>query len=282
MTFPQASSIHMQYDFSLHALEQPSYDQIAIRDLKMPYWVVSHVKSGRIETITGDEQAAATTGDVMIHPPNVAFSEIATLPGTHQWFAFNLRLHPGVELFQLHQIGLVVKLADSRLYSELFADLLRSWQDASNPFRDISTSAIALQLLSMVLQSWKQAGCLPRPSNITLQEERFQSAIAYLSANLHAKITRKDIAELLYLNPSYLDRAFSNVYGQTPMSLLREMRLKKAKSMLENSNVPLDDIAKACGLGDPAYLSRFFLKHANVTPGAFRKQAHALSRAYIR
>ncbi len=275
------NSVHQQLQISLYHVEQTSYQRIRIMDLQKPHWIISHVLSGEVVTITRDETYAAKSGDVMIHPPHIAFSEIADQCGTHQWLAFDASLSPGIELFRLYQTPLVVTLSDPALYSQTFSRLLQCWQELSSPLRDMSCSAAMAQLMAFILESWRNAGSVPRSSALAATDDRFAALIHYLNDNIHHKITRRDIAETLHLNPGYLDRVFFASYGKTPMQMLREMRLAKARKLLETSDEPLSSIAVSCGLGDAAYLSRTFLRQTGMTPGQYRQKSHRIKEGYV-
>jgi transcriptional regulator GlxA family with amidase domain len=63
--------------------------------------------------------------------------------------------------------------------------------------------------------------------------------------------------------------------------MLRDMRLRRAKKLLESTSDTLTLIAEACGFNDTAYFSHQFTKHYAQTPGEYRKQARELMKSYI-
>lgn len=69
---------------------------------------------------------------------------------------------------------------------------------------------------------------------------------------------------------------FKDQTGLTPGEYLRNHRIAKAKTLLSKSNMPAAAVAKTCGMGDPAYFCRTFLKMTGFSPIAYRKR-HAKS-----
>ena len=53
------------------------------------------------------------------------------------------------------------------------------------------------------------------------------------------------------------------------------VRLKRAKKLLTETDLPIDDVARQCGFGWASYLSRAFGQAFQITPARFRAQARA-------
>lgn len=55
------------------------------------------------------------------------------------------------------------------------------------------------------------------------------------------------------------------------MDYLTEIRLKRAKHLLRETNNPMSEIADATGFSSPAYFTTFFKQHTSKTPSEYRK-----------
>lgn len=100
--------------------------------------------------------------------------------------------------------------------------------------------------------------------------------IQYINENIEqSTLTLKKIAEMNYINPSYLSRTFKEVTNMNFMDYLTSMRIEKAKKMLQNSNLRVYEIAEAVGITDPNYFSKFFKKHTNYTPAQYKENAQS-------
>ena len=63
---------------------------------------------------------------------------------------------------------------------------------------------------------------------------------------------------------------FKEWSGESPKEYKNRIRINAAKSMLENSNLPISEIAFRVGFDDPYYFSRLFKKMVGVPPRTFR------------
>lgn len=266
--------LHERLDLSLFHVGEGRYPSLAIRDETYPHWLLSFVRQGRVETETRGVRTWASDGDVMIHPARLPFSERAAGPGRHQYFVFDLQVPPGLDLFRLHPVSPVVRLADPDEYARTFDRLALAWAEPPSPLRDLCAFTLAAQLVSHVLQSWQAGGSPPRPDALRTPEDRFTDVVTYAADRLDQKLTRDDLARRVFLHPNSFDRAFRAAYGVPPMRMLRGLRLRRARTLLESTDDTLETIAAACGLGDAAALSRAFKAHYGLSPGAHRTSAH--------
>lgn len=264
----------------LFQVEEAFYKDIDIQNLIYPYWVVSFIVDGQVEVEDGSKAQTATSGQVMLHAPGVPFAEKAATQGLHLWMLIDVRNSYQVDLFRQYPITEVMTLRDPAAYSALFYKLLAAWEKKDSAFRDLEISGIAMQLIHSLLESWDQNGRVRRSFQSGKNGERLEKVISYIHTSFHEKVTRKTLANLLHLNTNYLDKIFIEEYQMNPMQLIRELRLKKAKGMLENSNDSLTDIASACGLGDASYLSHQFVKRFGINPGKYREQVRLTRQSY--
>lgn len=86
--------------------------------------------------------------------------------------------------------------------------------------------------------------------------------------NKNEKIER--YAKACGISESSFYSIFKEWSGKSPIDYRNGIRVTAAKSMLENSNLQISEIAFAVGFDDPYYFSRFFKKETGVSPRAFR------------
>ena len=78
-------------------------------------------------------------------------------------------------------------------------------------------------------------------------------------------------ADMLFITPSHLSNTIKEVSGKTPTEIIEEMLLLDAQVMLRQTDKPINEIADHLGFNDPSYFGKFFKKHINTTPAAYRK-----------
>ncbi|MBW7456119.1 AraC family transcriptional regulator, partial [Paenibacillus sepulcri] len=143
-------------------------------------------------------------------------------------------------------------------------------------FWELKLSSCMLQLTEMILAGWERAGCPERPEAYDSVKDRFGRLIGLMTHRLHEKLGREELAAAVRLSPNYLDKAFGQRYGLTPMQMLRDMRLKRSRQLLERTEATLESIASQCGMTDASYLSRQFKRAYGVQPGEYRESVRSL------
>lgn len=92
----------------------------------------------------------------------------------------------------------------------------------------------------------------------------------FLQSHYQYEITRDAVAEHFGVTPNHLSRLFQT-HGRTTFShYLTHVRIDRAKHLLGNYHLKLDDIAARCGYHDTPYFWHVFKKMTKTTPMAYR------------
>lgn len=133
-------------------------------------------------------------------------------------------------------------------------------------------------------ESWSAAiAYLSKVGNVLFQlqdqeEKRKESGVVstvqkHIQANLNDpdEITLVRLANLVYFNPSYLSRLFKQVVGMNLSEYIAEARLTRAKRLLEEPNLKIQEVADRLGYGTATNFTRSFRKAVNMTPQEYRQ-----------
>jgi AraC-like DNA-binding protein len=99
-------------------------------------------------------------------------------------------------------------------------------------------------------------------------------ALTFMRENLHRAITRDETARHAGISPSHFSRLLKERTGRSFTELLRQCRVDLACDLLLGSEIPLTDVAAACGFCDQSYFTRVFQEVKRVTPRQFRQGAN--------
>ena len=271
--------VHQQTMLSVYQVARTSYRTLRA-EIEHGHWAISFVRDGSVETLTRGARSRAECGTVMVHPPALPYAEYAETPGTHEWIVFECDVRPGLALFQLYPAAPTVALAEPTAFSALFDLLLHAWEGHPSALRDARVSALTLQILAVILEDWQGAGSPPRPPALMTAQDRFSGLIVYLSQHLDRKLGRDDIAAFAHLQPNHLDRVFRRAYGVSPMQMLRDLRLQRARHLLESSDQTVAAVAALCGFEEAGYFTRVFRRIVGQTPGEYRRSIGAACGSY--
>ncbi len=100
---------------------------------------------------------------------------------------------------------------------------------------------------------------------ITLQVKK------YIEEHYAENITLKSVADLFYLNASYLSSLFKGKTGGNFNKYLTTIRINHARTLLTSLDMPVNDIAAVTGYNDPNYFSKAFKKRTGKTPSEYRE-----------
>jgi two-component system response regulator YesN len=94
----------------------------------------------------------------------------------------------------------------------------------------------------------------------------------YLNRNYAQDMTLQHIAERFFISRENVSRKFKQITGENLSDYLTNLRVDKAKTLLQNTNLRLSQISELVGYEDEKYFSRVFKKSTGVTPREYRKQ----------
>jgi AraC family transcriptional regulator len=88
--------------------------------------------------------------------------------------------------------------------------------------------------------------------------------------NLDKPLVVDQLAVLAKMSAFSFTRGFTKIYGKTPTSYLRQMRLERAKDLLVHTSLPIAAVALRVGYSDAAHFVIAFRRDAGVTPRIYR------------
>jgi two-component system response regulator YesN len=95
--------------------------------------------------------------------------------------------------------------------------------------------------------------------------------VDYIGKNLRNGVTVNELADVVYMNPSYLSVLFKKEMGETITEYINRVRIDKAKKMLQQVNFKIYDIAQELGYQNPSYFAFQFKKSTGYTPAEYRR-----------
>lgn len=161
-----------------------------------------------------------------------------------------------------------------------FLDIMRAFgQRTEDPVSDSSlvTNDLTSQLyikssLLYILATLSAHGLfMPSEKNFDKRVETIKTALTYIKSNYHEKIYISDLARQVNLNEQYFCRLFKKAIGCSPVEYINEYRIKQAKRLLEESDLPVMEICLECGFNNQGNFLQEFRRRTGTTPLQYRK-----------
>jgi AraC family transcriptional regulator, transcriptional activator FtrA len=136
--------------------------------------------------------------------------------------------------------------------------------------RDHGAAHAALIARHMVMPPHRdggQAQYVPLPS----ADDRLEGLLDWAGARVGTPLSVADLAARLSVSPRTLARRFADQLGTSPGAWLLSRRITEARTLLEETDLPVEAIATRVGLASAVNLRRRFRDQVGTTPGAYRR-----------
>ncbi len=104
---------------------------------------------------------------------------------------------------------------------------------------------------------------------------RLASIVQTMEAHLETPLRTDQLAARAGISVRQIERLMRETLGETPSRYYLKLRLQAARNHLFYGDLPIQEIAHACGFSSPSVLSRAFKGHFGVSPREFRHQFSA-------
>ncbi|WP_240418988.1 response regulator [Paenibacillus periandrae] len=107
--------------------------------------------------------------------------------------------------------------------------------------------------------------------NIPKKKDIITEVKEYISTHYNEPITLADLAARFFISPYYLSQFFKQKTGDTYMNFLTQIRIGKAKELLEKTDLKVYEICQMVGYSDSQHFARLFEKLTGCKPREYRK-----------
>ncbi|WGF92177.1 helix-turn-helix domain-containing protein [Aequorivita marisscotiae] len=112
------------------------------------------------------------------------------------------------------------------------------------------------------------------PNTLLRPKDRYalQNIYNYILKNLDKPLPHlKDLAHEYAINEFKLKYGFKKLYGTSVFRFCKQERMKKARLLIENTNLSMGEIAKICGYKSQTHFSKDFSAYFEIAPSKIRK-----------
>lgn len=241
-------------------------------DLCQP-WTIFAVENGSFYYEFGDQKGIATFGDWVVCPAQTVLRRVVIQPLTFyvlrlQWTDLDGReagLHAETPL-----IAGKISFQNTQRLSSNFA-MMREAEERSERHRIMIHNHYVQDMWYLYGKEYRTMhGLSSGKAGSSAADPVMVQAAAMLQQRAFEPFELREIASALQLSPARFTQKFKQQFSVTPNEYLVAYRLKRAKSLLLETNLTMNQIAECIGYQDGYYVSKLFRKYFNVTPSMYR------------
>lgn len=251
-------------------------------------YLVLSVEEGECEVEVERDRFSLGVGEICLIQPNTLHSlrgvtntvtpflhlDIFFSPAREQGFPttggqIDLSAYPHLlqpRLDAAETVGVPARLASVQAarFRALLLRAVELWQEAT-PLSRLEANHLAMELVLAILRTYGHRRLTASPRRPTLDW-----LPTYLSVHIGEPLSVADMARRANLSPSRFTAVFRQRFGASPHQYLLRLRIDFARTLLENTDLPLHEIAEYSGFADVHHFAKTFRRLTGVTPGAVR------------
>src|SRR3954471_18120494 len=148
--------------------------------------------------------------------------------------------------------------------------------EALGLIRAVTRECVAWDMSSPMLA---EGLCLELLAVTALREQRHRAgavprwlthAQELLTERCTEPLSIRAVAGVVGVHPAHLARNFSRFFKRSPGEHLRRSRVARAATLLRETELPLVEVALACGFADQSHFTNCFRRYQRLSPAAFR------------
>lgn len=247
-------------------LPNPAYD--IAWDAGAPCWIFDYIRRGRGTVVCEDGTVIPLcAGDLLFYARGTKLRITADAgdPFEKVWIQTT-----GTLMRQLCKIygmdgRIIVRPVDAEVPFERITSCL-SRSTPATMASDLSACSAAVMSLTAALMCGEVFGGTAVESTASLP----MRIRTMLDGALYTPLSLDDLSDALHLTPTHIIRVFRDAFGTTPKKYLASIRLSQAKILLQETEIPIHDIAEKLCYSDSRHFSTVFLRETGTTPSSWR------------
>ncbi|AEE95693.1 transcriptional regulator, AraC family [Mahella australiensis 50-1 BON] len=143
--------------------------------------------------------------------------------------------------------------------------------DKGNIFEDLSKCQLMEDIENILIKFIDETILCIESKQNNRYAVLIDSCVEYINKHYSDKqLSVEKLSSKVYLSPAYLEKVFKEMRGQTVLDFINTVRMEKAKLMLKETNLKIEDIADKVGYNTARGFIRAFKRRESMTPGQYR------------
>lgn len=237
------------------------------------WWTIFAVEDGSFYYELGDQKGIATFGDMVVCPAQTVLRRVVIQPLTFYVFRLRWTDLDGNEAGFHSETPLIagkISFQNTKRLSSNFS-IMREAEERSERHRMTIHNHYVQDMWYLYGKEYRSMhGLSSDEAGSSTADPVMVQAAAMLQQQAFEPFELREIASALQLSPARFTQKFKQQFSVTPNQYLVSYRLERAKSLLLETNLTMNQIAECIGYQDGYYVSKLFRKYFNVTPSMYR------------
>lgn len=157
---------------------------------------------------------------------------------------------------------------DKDEFGFLFKDMLREYNEGKSGSQEVLRHYLSVLCIKLFRRYASQSQELPKSDGL----DYGQMVVDLLEKSSFEHLNIDEIAQKAFLSPRYFQSVFKKHTGRSLTKFLHEMRIEKAKQLLETSDIPVNAVMLSIGYNDTKFFYTVFKRYTGMTPGEYRSR----------
>jgi AraC-like DNA-binding protein len=261
------------------ALGQLDITAVAFQRIELPETTLPSAAPGQVHFIAVLDGSGTLTSALGSFP--VTAGQLLVLPGDSEprpgrglVLAHGLlgaTLLDGRSLFDFLLLPHLLDAAGTELLTGAIPEMLRESAHGGAGSAAIVTCLARRLVITLVRDAWPADWEIP-PAGIASQQERLGKIAELIRKDPAREYTLDGLAQAAGMSRTVFHRLFTQTYGGSPLALLREFRMQRAKRLLSETDMPIKTITARLGYRSRSHFWKLFKDAHGIDPEQFRQQ----------
>lgn len=166
----------------------------------------------------------------------------------------------------IEKLPVRIEVQDYNFYENLFKNII----DLSLG-GDLEQIQAKIYLVQLILQLYKETVQKRQHQISDGGQETVEKIKRYIEGHYSSDITLGVLSDLAGVSPEHICRIFKQATSLSPMQYIKKVRVARAKEMLADTTLPIEQIACDCGFLNPSSFYETFKQFTNTTPAKYRQ-----------
>ena len=232
-------------------------DRMTIRKNGREDWSLFYCEAGRMYI----EQTIVEAGQAWIYAPGVPQQYIVYSKDQTVYRYLHFTGNDISALLSSLQIPLSVVLD---VKGNLVANRL---EGIRNSLKDDS----ALSVLEAECHALRLISALAQQCTVPSEMHLLKRVTDHMEHTFDAPFSAEHYAAMMYVSVGRFNHLFKERVGVSPYTYYMRLRISNACNLLEETTLPIKEVATLCGYRDPVFFTQAFRKEMKMTPTAYRR-----------